>query len=206
MKKYCLNCIYETLPHTLVEKDEQSVLFLEGDPLTYVYLIKDGLVKMNRLHPSGDEKVFDILGPGDYIALLAVLQGKKNYIASAETLTKTTLHRLSYVDVKAAYQSNPIFKDTCLQCAVTRSNMFQNQLFQNSNIDIEEKILSIFQLLAHRFGYTKDGYTVLDLPFNKTVLANLIGIRRETLSRKLSKMQKEQIIEVDKNKYTFRRM
>jgi CRP/FNR family transcriptional regulator len=206
MKKYCVNCIYETLPHDVVTRPAGTMLFQEGEPLEYVYRVFEGLVKINRLHPSGDEKIFDVLQAGDYIALIAVLQGKNTYIASAETLVPTRLIRIATPDVIDAYESNEIFKRTCLNCAVTRSTLFQSKLFQMTNIDTEEKILAIFQLLAEKFGTIENGRVRLDLPFNKTVLADLIGIRRETLSRKLSSMQADNLLDMDKNTYYFDRM
>jgi CRP-like cAMP-binding protein len=47
----------------------------------------------------------------------------------------------------------------------------------------------------------EDEKQVLDLPFSKTVLANFIGIRRETLSRTITKLIDEQIIYNEKNSY-----
>lgn len=206
MKRYCVNCIYETLPHDVVTVEAGTMLFHEGDPLDYVYRIQDGLVKINRLHPSGDEKIFDVLHTGDYIALIAVLQGKDTYIASAETLVPCRLIRITLQDVLEAYESSEIFKRTCLNCAVTRSTLSQSKLFQMTNVDTEEKILAIFQLLAEKFGTIEDGRVRLELPFNKTVLADLIGIRRETLSRRLSSMQENHLLRMDKNTYYFDRL
>ncbi|QMS84382.1 Crp/Fnr family transcriptional regulator [Candidatus Xianfuyuplasma coldseepsis] len=192
--------------HGVVTFRQGQQIFLEGSSLTSVYRIRKGLVKINRIHHSGDEKIFDILGPDDYIALLAVLQGKNEYVASAIALTEVTVTQMSTSDVLQAYQSNNIFQATCLQCAVTRSTMFQDKLFHTTNIDIEEKILATLQLLAKKFGTIEKGSVLLKLPFTKTVLASIVGIRRETLSRKLSDMQHKNIIQVDKNIYKFDRL
>jgi CRP/FNR family transcriptional regulator len=79
-------------------------------------------------------------------------------------------------------------------------------LFNISNINLEEKILSSLELLANKFGVVKENFVELELPFTKNDLANLIGVRRETLSRKLSEMKKNNIIEVTKNIYKFYRL
>lgn len=206
MKKYCKNCIYESLPHKVKTFSPKELLFLEGDSLDFVYRIIDGLVKITRIHPSGDEKIFDILGPGDYIALIAVLQNNTSYVASAESLTEVKSVKINTLDIKKAYQSNTIFQSTCLNCAVTRSTMFQNKLFQTSNIDTEEKILGTLQILAQKFGTIENDTVILKLPITKTVLASVIGIRRETLSRKLTEMQNNNIIEIENNIYKFDRL
>lgn len=206
MKKYCKHCIYETLPHDQVKLSAQENIFFEGFELDYVYRIVEGYVKMSRIHPSGDEKIFDVLGPGDYIALVAVLQGKKEYVASAITINEVSAIRISSEDVLKAYQSNSVFQSSCLNCAVTRSILFQDKLFQASNIDAKEKILGTLQLLAKKYGIVQDDYIVMKLPFSKTELARIVGIRRETLSRKLTEMQKVDEVRIDKNIYKIKRL
>ena len=206
MKKYCSNCIYETLPNKEVTLKESDIVFLETDTLEYVYKIVEGLIKITKLHQSGDEKVFDILGPNDYVALLAVLQGDEEYIATATALTDVTVRRFSKKDVEQAYSSNAMFQTNCMKCVVTRSKTFHNYLFNVSNVDPEEKILSVLQLLANKFGRVENDIVYVTLPFSKTVLANIIGVRRETLSRKLSSMKKDNILEENHNVYKFNRL
>ena len=206
MEKYCTKCVYSTLPKHHIEYKENDVIFLEGDILENAFLIESGLVKVSKLFLNGEERIFDILGPDEFLALVAILRNDDSYVASATCLTSVTLGKVSKTDVLEAYNSSSKFKDVCLSCIVTRTNLFQNHLYQSSNVDKEDKIMSVFEYLAKKFGKKIDGKHVLDLPFSKTNLANIIGIRRETLSRKLSKMQKENILEINKNKYIFTRM
>lgn len=206
MKNFCVNCIYQSLPGKEVKFSQNESVFLEGDVLDYVYLIEDGLVKINKIFQSGQEKILDILGPNDYIALIAVLRDETNYVATATTLSNVKAKRFSKKSILEAYNSNAKFKDACLQCAVTRTNVFQSHLTQSSNFDNEDKILSVLEFFTKKFGYIQNGKHVLDLPFSKTILASIIGIRRETLSRRLRKMENENILQVQKNKYIFDRM
>lgn len=206
MKKFCINCIYESLPYTEIKLQVNDILFLESEDLDEVYKIKNGFIKVTKTHYSGDEKVFDVFGAGEYIALLALLQGNDSYIANAVAITDTTLLCFKKEDILSAYNSNRMFQKNCINCVVTRSKAFHNQLFNISNVSLEEKILSTLELLANKFGIIKDGFVELRLPFSKTDLSNLIGVRRETLSRKLSEMQKSNIIEVTKNIYRFHRL
>lgn len=201
MKTYCKNCIYQTLPVTKNSYPANQLVFLEGDPLDVVYRIEEGYVKMHRYLESGDERIIGILGPGDYIALLAVLQEEQNYIASAMTLTDTVLQAIQRNDVETAYNSNAMFKDHCIQCAITRTQFFQFQFTQSANPDVEDKILNTLNNLFKKFGDPFSQPRHLELPFSKTVLANIIGIRRETLSRHLSAMQAKRMLMVEKNQY-----
>jgi CRP-like cAMP-binding protein len=201
MKKNCKNCIYGQIQTSDKLYKNQEIIFLEADELNHVYSINDGYVKMTKFMENGDEYVIGVLGPGDYLALLAVLQGKETYIASAVCLSDVSVNVLSKDDVLTNYRKNPKFKDLCLNCAVTRSNLFQQQMLISANSDISEKILDILKQLSYKFGEVKDKKIIIDLPFSKTVLAGIINIRRETLSRYLSQLQKEKILLVNKNQY-----
>lgn len=206
MKKHCVNCMYHSLPYTDSTYQENETIFLDGHPLKYAYIIRKGLVKISKIFASGEERIFDILGPKDFIALVAVLKGNKEYIATATALTEITVGVIHETDVLEAYQTNNAFKDICMSCAMTRTNLFQSQLSNASQNVMEDKILSVLEYLTKKFGAYQNNQYTLELPFSKTVLANIIGIRRETLSRKLSSMQKANVLQIEKNKYYFSRM
>ena len=203
MKQYCKKCIYKILPYYERHYLPNQVIFLEGEKLDLVYRIEEGYVKMHRYYESGDEKILSILGPGDYISLIAVLKDQNNYIASAMSLTKTKLQVIDKYSVKNAYNSNDLFKDNCVNCAITRTHFFQFQITQFSNLNTEEKILNTLLNLHQKFGDKLSNTKSMTLPFSKSILANIIGIRRETLSRYLSVMQEKKVLKVDKNFYVF---
>lgn len=201
MEKICENCIYGSIKSEFIKYEDKSIIFLEGDPLTNIYSIQEGYVKMSKFLENGDEFIIGVLGPGDYIALLALLQDKDNYIASASCLSKVKLRVMAKKEVLNAYSSNAAFKENCLKCAVTRSNLFHTQLQLSAQVDIKEKIIMILKNLSYKFGHIKNKQYIIELPFSKTVLANILNIRRETLSRHLSGLQKDNIIKVEKNTY-----
>jgi len=203
MKKLCKNCIYDSLEGTIKSFKQGEVIFQEGAPLGHIAMINSGLVKVSKLFVSGEEKTFDILGPREYVGLVAILKGETDFIATVTALSNVTLNEIQRSTVISTYDSDDFFKETCLNCTMTRMGAFQTQLFQSANLNTEDKILHILEYLAKKFGRKDDQLYTIYLPFTKTVLAGLIGIRRETLSRHLSKMVGEGLIEVEKNIYKF---
>lgn len=206
MTKYCTNCVYQSLTGVIKTYDEGDKIFLEGDSLDHVYLINQGYVKVSKTFPSGEERIFDILSKRDFIGLVAALKEDKHYIASAYALSKIEVKKISKENIMKAFNSNVSFKDLCFKCTVTRTNLFQSHLFNTTSAHLEDKIMMMLEYLTKKFGTYKNGAHILILPFTKTTLASLIGVRRETLSRKLSEMQKDKILRIDKNKYIFDRM
>lgn len=203
MKRFCKTCIYTTLPSETVMYNPKDIIFIEGYDLTHIYIVEEGLVKVSKLNKNGDERIIDILGKGDFIALVGALRKDVFYMASACALSNVTLRKMSIEEVMETYSSNPLFKDMCLDCMVSKSNVLQTQLYNSINDDIEEKILAVLKYLSVKFGKRAINTYSIDLPFSKTVLSSIIGIRRETLSRKLTVMQKNGVISVRNNTYNF---
>lgn len=201
MNKLCEICLYDNLPSKTKTIKKNEHIFYEGDPIKYIFIIKKGLVKISKVFINGDEKILDILAPGDFIALLTILKEQNEYIVTATAISKVELTVISKDDALKAYKLNNNFKDACLTCAANRVGVFQNQLFESLNQNTEEKILNILTFLFQKFGSIKEDKKQMTLPISKTELASIIGIRRETLSRKLSILEENNKIKITKNTY-----
>ncbi len=203
MKKYCKTCIYTTLPSTTKTYKPKEVIFIEGYPLEQIYVVEKGLVKISKLSKNGDDRIIDILGETDFVALVGALRKDELYLATAEALTEVVVREIPIETIMSTFDSSHVFKDMCLDCMVSKSNVLQSQLYNSINDDIEDKILGVLKYLSLKFGRRAVNSYSIDLPFSKTVLSSIIGIRRETLSRRLSAMQKKGIIDVKNNTYKF---
>src|SRR5262249_48484105 len=53
----------------------QQVLFTAGDPGDGFYLVDEGLLKVNVVSSAGSERILAILGPGDLVGELAIIDG-----------------------------------------------------------------------------------------------------------------------------------
>ena len=199
----CETCIFDLNRGLEKEYKKNQHIFFEGDQVESIYRVKDGLVKLEKVSENGDVRIIDVLKEGDYLALLTVLNDEKEYKVTATPLKDSIITPISRYDANEAYQQNLHFKETCLKCAANRLGVFQGHTFNSSIIDVEQRILNTLNHLSKKFGYKEDGYTFVELPFSKTELANMVGLRRETLSRKLKVMQEDGILEVNKKIIKF---
>jgi CRP/FNR family transcriptional regulator len=203
MKRFCNVCIYETLPYQEISVPSGTIIFNETDKVSGIYRIDSGFVKILKYHETGEEKIFDILGPNDFLALLLVLQNKDQYIATAISISDVKMRKITAQDTLDAYKKNTMFQKTCINCALGRANVFHNQLFQIDSNDVDEKIKGVLSHLYHKFGSFKNGNHTLYLPITQTDLASIIGIRRETLSRRLKVLQDNNVLKISRHNYTF---
>lgn len=199
--KTCLTCVFDLNSHVQNTYKKNDYIFFEGDEVSQVYLIKDGIIKLEKLQEDGEVQIIDVLKEGDYIALLTILNGINDYKVTAVSLTDSVLTPIPRQLAHDAYLNNLHFKDTCLKCAAHRLGVFQGHTFKSGSIDPNTKILSTLKHLSVKFGEYRNGNTYISLPITKTELANMCGLRRETLSRKLSQLQKDGKIEFNKNSY-----
>jgi CRP/FNR family transcriptional regulator len=202
----CKQCIFDSSLKKELFFRRGDYIFFEGDTIKNVFLIEEGIVKLEKLYENGEVRILDLASKGDYLALLTILKNKTQYLVSAICVTDTILRPLDKIEGLRAYQNNPHFMETCLNCASNRIGIFQDHTFLSANTEVEDRIIHTLKHLSNRFGSIEDGKIILYLPISKTELANMIGLRRETLSRKLKSMQEQGKLEIIKNKYIFNSM
>lgn len=202
--RYCKNCIFDLNKDVVSKYNKDETIFFEGEEVETIFLIKEGIIKLEKIYENGEVRIIDIVTKGDYVALLTILKDVRNYIVSAVCLTDVLITPISKKDAVNAYTKNLHFKETCLSCAAHRLGVFQDHTFLSTNTDVTERILATLHHLGKKFGTYKENGILITLPINKSELANMVGLRRETLSRKLSKMEQENLIKIEKNKYFIR--
>lgn len=202
----CTNCIYKSDIKDTIEYNKNTVVFYEDDKIDNIYFIKDGVIKLTKLYPNGEEKIMDILTKGDFIALLTIMQNKNNYLVTATAITQVTLEIIDKEKAIKNYNQNILFKEKCIECASNRIGNLHDMVYGVNNLDKEDQVLETLKNLYSKFGFEQNKKHYIYLPISKTDLASLIGIRRETLSRKLTKLQKENKIKVKKNIYEIMNM
>src|SRR5690242_21868642 len=84
----------------VVQLAPQQTLFTAGDPGDGFYLVDQGLLKVNVVSPAGSERILAILGAGDLVGELAIIDGAPRS-ASVTAIRETRLRFVS----RAAFQA-----------------------------------------------------------------------------------------------------
>jgi CRP/FNR family cyclic AMP-dependent transcriptional regulator len=171
------------------EWKKHSHVFLQGDPLENVYFIFDGKIKIYKSDVSGKEQIVAIAKKGEMFP---------HYPAYAEVLESSTLIAVPISKFEKVLIENP---ELCIKVfkvlgekIVDLQNRLEEQILNNTY----EQIVKLLIRLAQNHGIEQaDGTIILKSEFTNKDLANMIGTTRETISRTLTKMKKEDLIEVD---------
>lgn len=174
-----------------------SHVFLQGDPLENVYFIYDGKIKIYKSDISGKEQLVAILKKGEMFPHVGFFR-KGDYPAYAEVLEHSTLIAIPISKFENVLIENPqlcikVFK-VLGEKIVDLQNRLEEQILNNTY----EQIIKLLIRLGQKYGKKlNDGRILLKAEFTNKDLANMIGTTRETISRTLTKMKKEKLIEVD---------
>src|SRR5271165_4749654 len=176
----------------------QSV-FGEGEPCAGLYVVQSGNVRIFKSSAGGREQVLSIDGPGSSIAELPVFDGG-NYPASAQAISDSTLFFFSRQDFQALCLQHPQVALKVLRVIGGRLRTLVGIIEELSFTTVRHRLIALLVRLGKTQGVRNGPGITLTLPSNNSELAAQIGTVRELVSRNLSRLQAEGLIQVDNRK------
>ena len=171
------------------------VLFQEGDPGDYLFLVVSGRVKVSLLGGEGKEIVLSILGPRSFLGEMALLDGSPRS-ATAMTLERSTLIRWSRREFLALVLGDETLLVKILAHLVGCLRQANDQLRTMVMFDIHGRVVRTLLRLAREQGSREHARIVIDPRPSQRLLAQMIGCQRETVSRAMKALQSARYITV----------
>ncbi len=161
-------------------------VFREGEPADHIVVITQGMVKLFHTDADGHENIVMLLSENDTIwENLFLYEGTFPY--SAITLTKTRLCRI-YRENFLHILDNPAASLQIVSMLSRKLHDANQRVQVLSTQDPSARIAGFLLMLLERHP---DGLLVLRLED----IASSIGLRMETISRKLGQMQTEGLVQ-----------
>lgn len=209
--KYCANkiSIFSGLEDVALEKitdlimqkryKKGQIICFEEDISDKLYIISQGKIKVFKYTKEGKEQILYILSEGDFIGDLSLLK-KSQFKFNAEALEDVIVCTLSKNDFDKILKQNPEIALRILEVVHDRIIKLEDLVQSLSTSNIEARIARLLLGFINDFGIIKGKDIELTIPLSREDMANYIGVTRETISRKLSNMQDEGMIELLGNK------
>lgn len=160
-----------------------EIIFRDGDPLEYLYIVHRGSVKNYQIFESGKEQMLRILNPGEFMGELALFT-EKTLDSYAEAMEPTEICSIHRDDMQQLMQEQPSIAVKILEQFSNRLEQTEKLVGQLSVKDVEARLASYLLELAD-----KTGSNVVKLPMSKKDLSSYLGTTQETLSRRFSNFQ-----------------
>ncbi|MEH0071539.1 Crp/Fnr family transcriptional regulator [Pannonibacter sp. Pt2-lr] len=163
-----------------------AILFETGDPGNGCYAILEGSLKVSILSVEGDEQLLAVLGPGDLVGELALLDGRPR----SATVTALKAARLAFID-KSAFErfadENPQLYRHMLAIVGKRLRQSNDVLAARSFLPLPGRVAQTLMQLAETFGKPLDnGRILIHYKLSQSEIANMAGAARENVSRVLN--------------------
>lgn len=180
-----------------------QVVFNEGDPCSGLYIVASGHVRIFKTSASGREQVLNIDGPGSSVAELPVFDGG-NYPASVAAINDAVLLFVSKEDFRELCLTHPQVALKVLRVVGARLRRLVGIIEELSFTTVRHRLAALLVRLAYSQGRKTANGTTFILPDNNQEIASQIGTVRELVSRNLSRLHSEGIIDIDDRKVTIR--
>ena len=171
-----------------------NYIFLEDSEGEQCFFVAKGSVKVTRLSKDGREVILTMLNAGDFFGEMSLLDGESrsaNVIALEETEV-LTLNREDFLVVLHDY---PTIAIQLVKEMAGRLRKSDRQIASLSLSDAEKRITMCIIRFADDQGVIKNGKVNIPKTPIQQDIANMAGTSRETVSRALSILEKENLIE-----------
>ena len=183
----------------LVYKQDKSI-YRMGDPVTSLFVIQSGGVKLEKEINGGGTHVSGFYFPGDIIGLesMDIEQYQYNAVAIKDTLVcEIRLKKLAIQDKSAVKIQQRI--NTILS---RKFREIDEHLYNTRYLHLQQRLLGFLNLLCTRnIEYVDGRLNRFVLPMTKSDLANYLGMRPESLSRALGQLESKGIVKNSKKSY-----
>ncbi len=179
-----------------------DILFRHGEPADRFFFLQKGLVKLYRLSPEGDEKIIEIMQPGQTFAEAVMFMGTKGrYPVNAEAITDADILAFSQQTMLTLLRESSEVSFGLLASMSRRLHMLVNQI---ESLTLQNATYRLVAYLLEQIPRDVTTSPEVQLTTPKGVIASRLAIQPETLSRILAKLRQGGFIEVHGNHITVR--
>jgi cAMP-binding proteins - catabolite gene activator and regulatory subunit of cAMP-dependent protein kinases len=178
---------------------KDSVIFLEQESGSALFVIATGKVKVSRVSEDGREIILTILSESDFFGEMAILDGLSRS-ANVTAMEDSELFIIQRSDFVSLLYDHPEVSIALLLELTKRLRAADVKIKSLSLKDAEGKVATVILQLADDMGKIKQGNVEIEkLPLQQD-LANMAGTSRETISRTLHSFAKKNLIEMEGSK------
>jgi CRP/FNR family transcriptional regulator len=180
---------------------KSDVLFGVGQTFDAIYILRSGSAKSSVIANNGYEQIGSFHYPGDLIGLDGFDNG--SHAQSIKFLETSSVCRIGLGELDKAMATTPSLRFNLLQSMSHVLNDENKFLLSLNNMNSAQRLSAFLIDLSSRFEKLGRSGNVFDLSMTRVDIANYLGMAIETVSRLLTQLQSEQIIEVEKRRVSI---
>jgi len=157
-----------------------QVLFDRGQPAQHFYIVLEGQVNLVLYSKAGEEKIVDILGPGNSFAEAVMFMAAPGYPVSAVAGVQSRVARFPNREYLAILRESP---ETCLRMLGHLSQRLHMRIREIEYLTLESATHRLVRLIESRLPTDAAAPCEVTLQESRQELASRLSMKPETLSR-----------------------
>lgn len=184
----------EKVPYEIQAYNKGEVIAIEGDNCHALGIILKGQIEIQKIFPSGQIMTINNFKEGNIFGESLVFLDKHTYPATITAMEYSQIMYIEKSDIIELAILNTKVLTNFVSILSNRILMLNNRISNLSQDSIRKKIANYLL-----FEYDNQKKLFIELPFSRKKMAELLNIPRPSLSRELTNMKDEGIIDFDKN-------
>lgn len=170
-----------------------ALLIRQGQPASHFFLVLSGKVKLFRISPDGQEKVVEIIHPGQTFAEAVMFMQRSEYPVCAEALEPVHLVSVPNLPMMQALSENP---KACMHLLGHLSVRLHQRLGELETLTLQNATQRFALYLIQQLEDRSADRAEIDLMLPKRLIAARLSMQPETLSRIIGKLREDHLVEV----------
>ena len=148
-----------------------------------IYIVLSGSVKISLPNVDGSQVTFAILGPGQIVGEMSVLDDAYRS-ANVVTLEKTTLFWMDRGYFQSCLKTMPQLTHNLMRELTSRLRQANRQIEALASLDVASRVARQLVAFARQYGEkTSEGDLRISLPLTQSDVADIVGATREHVNR-----------------------
>jgi CRP/FNR family transcriptional regulator, global nitrogen regulator len=172
----------------------KDMIFTPGDRDDQLYFLLSGTVRLYKLYGDYKEATTALLKDGGVFGKLNLVEGRWQDVF-AEAVTEARVASIQKASIERVIKSDPGF-------ALKLFSSFSERLRQSDEViesllhrEVSTRLATLLLNLSERFGEDNGAGILIDVRLTHQDLANMIASTREAVSKVMSELQREGVIE-----------
>lgn len=164
-----------------------SIIFLEAEAAKFFYIVNSGWIKLFRTMPDGQEIIIDMLTTGQMFGENAIFEAEQ-HVCSAQVVEDVLLSSVPANLLREQIRRIPALALNMLSNMSKHHRRHYGELAFNAMLDAPQRVGCFLLRLCH--GGSQDT-VAFNLPYDKTLIADTLGMKGATFSRALNILRRE---------------
>lgn len=185
---------------SLVKVEKGKHLFFDKQEVSHIYVLVSGRASLYKLNALGEKKVIFVYGPGNLLNEV-MFQDLPTSI-NCEMLEDSIVLALPILEFWAVMEKDSGLTKVVLDSMALKIRRLYRQLKNTTNdLNGEKKLAAKLYKLSKDYGLPIQEGILIDLNLTITYLAEMLGSKRETVSRQAKKLVQLDLLIIRKNQF-----